>query len=67
MALLSRTDKKYENKEEARVITQIESRSAKTLVECNRGTPIGLPYYLVYVPLQPRKIQGSPVELGVVR
>lgn len=36
MALLSRTDNKY-NKEEARVITIIESRAAKTLGECVRG------------------------------
>ena len=33
---LSRTDKKYENKEEARVITIIESRAAKTLGECTQ-------------------------------
>nr|WP_202623219.1 hypothetical protein [Escherichia albertii] len=37
MALLSWTDNKYNNKEEVRVITIIESRAAKTLGECVRG------------------------------
>ncbi|HHD7556369.1 RHS repeat protein [Escherichia coli] len=60
MALLSRTDKKYENKEEARVITIIESRAAKTLGECTRGANSGLPFYRVDGPLQTMKITGTP-------
>ncbi|HDT5629421.1 TPA: RHS repeat protein [Escherichia coli] len=60
MALLSRTDKKYENKEEARVITIIESRAAKTLGECTRGAHSGLPFYRVDGPLQTMKITGTP-------
>ncbi|EKD2527762.1 RHS repeat protein [Escherichia coli] len=60
MALLSRTDKKYENKEEARVITIIESRAAKTLGECTRGVHSGLPFYRVDGPLQTMKITGTP-------
>lgn len=60
MALLSRTDKKYENKEEARVITIIESRAAKTLGECTRGAHSGLPFYWVDGPLQTMKITGAP-------
>ncbi|MDS1662799.1 RHS repeat-associated core domain-containing protein, partial [Escherichia coli] len=59
MALLSRTDKKYENKEEARVITIIESRAAKTLGECTRGAHSGLPFYRVDGPLQTMKITGT--------
>ncbi|MGP0743644.1 type VI secretion system tip protein VgrG [Escherichia coli] len=60
IALLSRTDKKYENKEEARVITIIESRAAKTLGECTRGAHSGLPFYRVDGPLQTMKITGTP-------
>ena len=60
MALLSRTDKKYENKEEARVITIIESCAAKTLGECTRGAHSGLPFYRVDGPLQTMKITGTP-------
>ncbi|TJA49768.1 RHS repeat family protein [Escherichia coli] len=60
MALLSRTDKKYENKEEARVITIIELRAAKTLGECTRGAHSGLPFYRVDGPLQTMKITGTP-------
>ncbi len=60
MALLSRTDKKYENKEEARVITIIESRAAKTLGECTREAHSGLPFYRVDGPLQTMKITGTP-------
>ncbi|END4437180.1 RHS repeat protein, partial [Shigella boydii] len=60
MALLSRTDKKYENKEEARVITIIESRAAKTLGECTRGAHSGLLFYRVDGPLQTMKITGTP-------
>ncbi len=60
MALLSRTDKKYKNKEEARVITIIESRAAKTLGECTRGAHSGLPFYRVDGPLQTMKITGTP-------
>ncbi|MDO2728209.1 RHS element core protein [Escherichia coli] len=60
MALLSRTDKKYDNKEEARVITIIESRAAKTLDECVRGAHSGLPFYRVDGPLQTMTITGTP-------
>ncbi|PSY39184.1 RHS repeat protein [Escherichia albertii] len=60
MALLSRTDKKYDNKEEERVITIIESRAAKTLDECVRGAHSGLPFYRVDGPLQTMTITGTP-------
>nr|WP_137647129.1 rhsG core with extension domain protein [Escherichia albertii] len=60
MALLSRTDDKYDNKEEARVITIIESRAAKTLDECVRGAHSGLPFYRVDGLLQTMTITGTP-------
>ncbi|GCT76098.1 type IV secretion protein Rhs [Escherichia coli] len=65
MALLSRTDKKYENKEAARVITIIESRSATTLGECTRGAHSVLPFSRVGGALETRKQKGKDGIGGV--